>query len=104
MEGPQMKLSYAQFSVLHTLDMHGPKSAVEVILPEGMDGKRKTRLEWNMATGPTLSKLESAHLVTVSRTPLPTVRSAVGRSGHPRRKLTIAITDAGRAALAEQSN
>jgi DNA-binding MarR family transcriptional regulator len=94
-----MKISDAQFSVLHTLRESGPKTATEVILPPSMDGTRKTKLEWNVATGLTLAKLEAAGLVVVAREPLPRVKNAVGRYGHPRRSLTISITDKGRLAL-----
>lgn len=96
-------LSPAQFSALHTLREFGPKTAVEVVLPAAMDGTRKTRLEWNVATAPTLAKLEAAGYVKVARKPMPTIRNAVGKSGHPRRALTIEITEAGRNALAIES-
>lgn len=96
-----MALSPAQFGVLTTLRMFGAKTACEVILPPGMDGTRKTRLEWNVATGATLSKLEAAGFVSVTRKPAPTLKNAVGKKGHPRRLLTIEITPKGLAALAD---
>lgn len=94
-----VKLSAAQFGVLDGLARFGPANAVEVTLPPSIDGKRKTRLEWNMATGPTLEKLVAAGLVHVARNPMPIVRNAVGKKGHHRTALTITITDDGRRAL-----
>lgn len=94
-----MNLTPAQFSVLHLLKERGPKEAVEVRQPRSMDGTRKVKLEWNVASGPTLAILEGAGLVSVVRTPLPTPVNAVGAKGHARRALTISITEAGCAAL-----
>lgn len=95
-----MKLSPAQFGTLHTLAAFGPQQAVEVHGPRGMDGKRKIKLKWHAAPGPTLAKLEDASLVTVTRVDAGRPMNAVGKAGHRRINLTIAITDAGRAALA----
>lgn len=96
-------LSAAQFSALHTLREFGAKSATEVVLPPAIDGSRKVKLEWSVATGPTLAKLEAAGYVRVTRKPVATIRDAVGRKGRERRALTIEITDAGRNALAIES-
>ena len=94
-----MKLTDAQFGVLHTLRSFGPKEAIEVLGPLGMDGKRKTKLEWNVASGPTLAALEAAGLVAVQRMPTTAPKNAVGKRGKTRRVLRIAITDKGREAL-----
>lgn len=94
-----MKLSAAQFNALHTLAEFGSKTAIEVVLPQRMDGMRKTKLEWNVATAPTLAKLSEHGLVSVTRKPLPVVRNAVGKAGNRRIELTISITDKGRLAL-----
>lgn len=95
-----MKLSAAQFGALHTLAEFGPKTATEVVLPPAMDGKRRVKLEWNVATAPTLAKLEDAGFVSVERQDAGHPTNAVGIRGRKRIALTIAITDAGRAALA----
>lgn len=95
-----MRLSDSQHGVLHTLREFGPQKAVEVHGPRGMDGKRKIKLEWAGAPLATLTKLESAGLVTVQRAEPVRPVNAVGGKGHPRVALTITITDAGRAALA----
>lgn len=94
-----MKLSDAQFGALSTLREFGPIRAVEVQGPRGMDGKRKTKLECHVMNIATLSKLQSDGLVTVSRTPLPRVKNAVGKVGHPRIALTITATETGISAL-----
>lgn len=95
-----MKLSPAQFATLHTLAQYGAKQAVEVHGPRGMDGKRKVTLQWNVANAVTLAKLEDAKLVTVARDEGERPVSAIGKRGHRRVNLVIAINDAGRAALA----
>lgn len=95
-----MKLTDAQFSALHTLAEFGPKTAVEVKMPPKMDGTQRIKLESNILTSPTLAALEASGLVKVERKPLPTPVNAVGKRGHQRRHLDIAITEAGRAALA----
>lgn len=95
-----MRLSDSQHGVLNTLREFGPQMAIEVHGPRDMSGKRKVKLEWHCAPGPTLAKLESAGLVTVQRAEPVRPVNAVGKPGHPRVALTITITDAGRAALA----
>ena len=95
-----MRLSPAQHSTLHTLHQFGPAQAVEVLQSPGMNGVRRSKLEWHAATKITLAHLERSGLVAVVRTELPTPKNAVGRSGNKRRKLTISITDKGIAALA----
>lgn len=94
-----MKLSPAQFATLHTLFEFGPKTAMEVLAPADMSGKRKAKLEWNVASAPTLASLEAAGLVSVERRPVDAPSNAFGKLGHPRRALTIAITDKGRLAI-----
>ena len=94
-----MKITDAQFSALHTLAEFGPKAGMEVLLPHAMDGSRRTKLECNVLTAPTLARLEADGLVLVSRKPIATPMNAVGKRGHERRHITISITDAGRAAL-----
>ena len=95
-----MTLTDAQFGTLHRLAEHGPAEAIEVAGPRGMDGKRKVKLQWDGTSKSALDKIEAAGWVKIERTPLPTPINAVGGKGNPRRKITIAITDAGRAALA----
>ena len=95
------KLTAAQFGALCTLRDFGPATATEVLMPPAMGGTRRAKLQWNVATGPTLSTLESAGFVSVHRATAPGPKNAVGKAGHPRRILTIAITDAGIAALAQ---
>lgn len=93
-----MKLTDAQFSALHALAEFGPKEMVEVHGPRGMDGKRKITVQGIMSA-PTLARLEQAHLVTVDRGGSVRPANAVGKPGHIRFPLTVAITEAGRAAL-----
>ncbi len=95
-----MKLSDAQYGALRTLSEFGPKEAIEVVGPVRMDGKRDVKLQWNVATGQTLRKLEDARLVEVVRIDLGRPLNAVGVAGRARRRLTISITDAGREAIA----
>lgn len=95
-----MKLTPAQFATLHTLAKFGPKKAREVLMPPAMDGSKRVKLEWNVASAPTLAALEAAQLVAVERVREATPTDAVGKRGHQRRSLTISITEAGRAALA----
>ena len=97
-----MKLTPAQFSTLHLLAEYGSKAAVEVTLARAMDGSRKTKLEWNVASSATLAVLEANKLVDVERAPLPRPVNAVGKPGLCRTSLRIQITEAGRAALSEQ--
>ena len=94
-----MKLSPAQFATLHTLAEYGPKEAIEVRMTASMDGRRKVKLEWNVASGVALATLEDAGLVYVLRKEMPRPVNAVGVAGLPRRALTISISDAGRDAL-----
>ncbi len=93
-------LTPAQHATLHTLNEFGVKEAVEVLQAPDMSGKRKVKLQWNVASAPTLAALEAAGLVAVERTNPIRPRDAVGKRGLPRRTLKIEITDAGRAALA----
>lgn len=95
-----MKLTPAQFGVLHALDQFGSKPAVEVLHAPSMDGKRKVKLEWNGTLISTLEALEGAGLVSVARSPVYRKKNAVGKPGLPRRDITISITEIGRAALA----
>ncbi len=102
-EGPGvMKLTDAQYSALHTLAEFGPKTGTEVRMAPAMDGSRRIKLECHFLTAPTLARLEADGLVSVERGPLRRPTDAVGKSGHARRPITIAITDAGRAALGQQ--
>ena len=94
-----MKLTDAQFSALHTLAEFGPKTGTEVRMPPAMDGSRRIRLECNILTAPTLAALEAGGLVSVERGEAAAPKNAVGKRGHARRPITIAITDAGRSAL-----
>ena len=95
-----MRLSDSQRGTLYSLAEFGPQEAVEVHGPRGMDGKRKVKLEWRGAPLATLTKLEGAGLVSVVRHEPKRFFDAVGKAGHPRIRLTISITEAGRAALA----
>lgn len=90
-----MKLSDAQFGALSTLYQHGPINAVEVAGPAGMDGKRKIKLECHALNVATLTKLEAAGLVAVSRGDIYRPTDAAGRKGHPRRNVCISITAEG---------
>lgn len=94
-----MKLSDAQFGCLVTLEKFGPKTAVEVDMPQKMDGTRRARLEWHVASSATLGKLEAAGFVRVVRRPASPPINAVGKRGRKRTILDISITDAGRVAL-----
>lgn len=93
------KLTDAQFSALSTLADYGPKTGTEVFMPAAMDGSRRTKLECNVLTAPTLARLETAGLVSVARGPTYRPKNAVGNSGRVRRDVTITITEAGREAL-----
>lgn len=95
-----MKLTDAAFNALHTVNETGVQTAVEVRGAASMDGKRKTKLQWNVATAPTLAALESVGYVRVERSEPTCPIDAVGKRGHARRMLKITITDAGREALA----
>ena len=98
-----MKLSDTQFGVLDCLNKFGMKTAIEVLGPVGMDGKRKvSRLEWNVANKVTLAKLEDNGLVSVKRATSERFADATGKLGHPRRTIYIEITEAGKAALAAE--
>ena len=100
-----MTLSDTQFAVLNCLNEFGMKTAIEVLGPIGMDGKRKVaRLEWNVANKVTLAKLEGAGFVSVKRAEPTRPADATGRLGHPRREISIEITDAGRAALMKEAS
>lgn len=94
-----MKLTPAQFATLHSLREYGPKEAVEIIQAADMAGNRKAKLQWNVASAPTLAALESAGLVAVERSAPVRPRNAVGKQGLPRVALKISITEAGRQAL-----
>ena len=94
-----MKLTPAQFATLHTLREYGSKDAVEVIQPADMAGNRKAKLQWNVASAPTLAALEAAGLVTVARSAPVRPRDALGKQGLPRVALKIMITKTGLAAI-----
>ena len=93
------KLTDAQFGALCTLREHGPKGAVEVLLPPAMDGSRKFKLECHFMAWPTLDRLEQLGLINVQRGVGYRPKNAVGKSGKERRELRITITDKGLAAL-----
>lgn len=95
-----VKLTDSQHGTLHTLAEFGPQKAVEVHGPRGMDGKRKVKLEWHAASIVQLRSLEDRGLVAVDRSEAPRPVNAVGKLGHKRVALIIAITQAGRDALA----
>jgi len=95
-----MPLTPAQFGVLSTLKEHGPQVAIQTVGPVGMDGKRKTTLQWNMGSIATLRALCSANLVVSVPGEIVRPKDATGRPGKPRRNLTISITSAGLSALA----
>lgn len=88
-----MKLSDAQFGALCTLRDFGPQAATVVNEPN------RARLEWNVASMPTITKLEAAGFISITRKPVPRPVNAVGKRGHPRLALVISITPAGRKAL-----
>ena len=96
------KMSDAQFGALLTLKEQGSISAIEVLGPLGMDGKRKASLECNVMNIATLKRLVAEDWVTVSRTPIPRPRSAVGKHGKPRTRLDIKPTEKGLSALAAE--
>ena len=95
-----MKLTPAQFATLHMLAERGPQQAREVLMPPAVDGSKRVKLEWNVASSLTLAKLEEAKLVHVKRVREAPPTDALGKRGHQRRALTIEITEAGRQALA----
>lgn len=94
-----MKLSDAQWGALRQIVDHGPISAEEIVMPPAMDGSRRTKLQCHCLSQATLQRLETAGLVTVTRTPEARPVNAVGRAGHRRNAITVQITDAGRAAV-----
>lgn len=94
-----MKLSNAQFGALSTLNDYGQKAAIEVIGPPAMNGNRYIKLECHFMATKTMAALEEARLIHVARQPGTAPKDAVGRKGKTRRKVIIAITDKGRAAL-----
>lgn len=96
-----MRITDSQFGALCTLRDFGPRDGEEILLPRGMDGKRKTRLSCHLMVSTTLQRMEDQGLVSVERGEYRAPKNAVGKSGHPRRPITISITDKGRAALAE---
>jgi hypothetical protein len=95
-----MKLSDAQWGALRSIVDHGPISADEVVLPPAMDGSRRTKLQCNRLTKPTMERLEAEGFVIVTRVPEARPVNAVGKAGHRRNSLMVHITDAGRAAVA----
>lgn len=87
-----MKLSDAQFAVLHQLREFGPINTHEIYGPVGMDGKRKAKLETGMLTAATLGKLCEMGLVAVSRGEAFRPANAVGARGNKRVPICISIT------------
>lgn len=94
-----MKLTNAQFGALSTLHLHGDKEAIEIIGPPAMSGVRSTKLECYFMERRTMAALEDAGLIRVTRALPQSPKDATGRSGRARRKIVIAITHKGRAAL-----
>lgn len=90
-----MKISAAQFGVLHQLHEFGPINTYEIAGPVGMDGKRKVKLETSKLTAATLAKMVELGLVAVSRGEVFRPTDATGRSGNPRRPVCISITSEG---------
>lgn len=97
-----MRISDAQWGVLWQLAEHGPLSAVEVMMPPKMDGSRRIKIECHALNAATLDNLCRNGLVHVERGSTARPRNAVGKAGHARTKLTITLTDEGRAALNQQ--
>jgi hypothetical protein len=97
-----VKISDAQFGALLSMRDNGPVKAIEIIGAPTMDGKRKAKLECHLMNIATLSRLEAEGLVSVSRTPLPRPRNAVGKAGKPRTELLIALTENGLNALSRE--
>lgn len=95
-----MKISDSLHGALCTLREYGPAKGVEVRMPPAMDGTRRIKLECHLMSAPQLSKLEAAGYVTVERSEAFAPVNAVGKRGNLRRHVVIAITDAGRAAIA----
>ena len=90
-----MKLSDAQFGVLHQLKEFGPINTLEIAGPPGMDGKRKVKLETGKLTAATLAKLLDMGLVAISRGEVFRPTDATGKRGHQRRPVCISITAEG---------
>jgi hypothetical protein len=95
------KLSPAQYGALLSLREFGPITAIEVLGPRDMSGKRKVRLECHVMSPATLARLESWGYVNCDRDLLPRPVNAVGKLGKPRRSLCITITELGSLALGE---
>ena len=87
-----MKLTDAQFGVLHQLREFGPINTYEVEGPPNMAGKRKVRLETSKLTSATLDALLAKKLVTVSRGEAFRPTDATGKPGHKRRPIYIDIS------------
>lgn len=62
-----MKLSDAQFGVLHQIADYGFILAEEVIGPRKMDGSRKVKFVCNCLSAATMNKLQALNLITVTR-------------------------------------
>ena len=90
-----MKISDAQWGVLHQLKEFGPINTHAIHGPKDMSGKRKTRLETHLLTEATLTKLVDLGLVTVSYGQAFFPLDATGRKGHKRRPICIAISTVG---------
>jgi hypothetical protein len=88
----QMKISDAQFGALSTLREFGSINAVEVRVPDDMNGKFKVKLECHVMNVATMRKLEAAKLVAVSRGATYQLTDATGLRGHARRNVCISIT------------
>lgn len=87
-----MKISDAQFGVLHQLKEFGPINTYEIAGPAGMDGKRKTKLDTGKVSAAALANLVTMGLVAVSYGEIFRPTDATGRKGHPRRNVCISIT------------
>lgn len=94
-----MKITDAQFGLLHQLREFGPINTHEVHGPRGMDGKRKVKLETSKLTAATLERLCEMGLVAVSRGDPFYPPNAVGKGGHKRVPICISITADGLGAL-----
>ncbi len=87
-----MRISDAQYGVLHQLKEFGPINTSEVYGPLNMAGERKVKLETGKLTKTTLDKLVSLGLVAVSHGEPYRPADATGRRGHTRRPICISIT------------
>jgi hypothetical protein len=96
-----MHLTDNQFNALHYMVEHGPIVGEDVAIPVGMCGKRKTKFVCHVFTGATVNALCALGLATVTLGEVRRPVDAAGRHGHPRRTVTVTITDAGRRMVAQ---